>query len=384
MPLISVITPVYNKEKYIADAMNSVLSQEYRDIEYVVIDDGSTDESAGIVDAIASKDERVKVIHQENQWIYASFNNGVRAASGDYVYILNADDKLRDGALGLMACKVLEFSPDVVWTKVLSHKVNAQQQILEYDYAHLDDKVTEEKYIKNKKEFCSEWLFLNQSLLALNQANLYRRELMLKHPFRNDVYAADTLFNISIAADIETSYIMKEPIYDFYEYESMSNASVGKYYGYEHQMFNDLYIEHMNLVEKMEVCDEQLIDYICRKRLQNMTSEIKCFEYSNCKIQIEEILEKITNDLRDGIVYECAKRIGAVEEFESRFLSGIRSLLIKKGNIDYRSSHYFWYDLLEALLRYEKTDSDMCKIEQAINNPLNPFHIGRSFWDKLS
>ena len=83
MPLISIITPVYNKEKYVANAIESVLSQSFDAFEYIIIDDGSTDASPAIVDEYAKKDNRIKVIHQQNQWIYASFNNGIREASGE-------------------------------------------------------------------------------------------------------------------------------------------------------------------------------------------------------------------------------------------------------------------------------------------------------------
>ena len=132
MPLISVITPVYNKEKYVAKAIESVLSQSFKAFEYIIIDDGSTDRSPAIVDEYAKKDDRIKVIHQKNQWIYASFNNGIRKASGEYIYILNADDRLRKNALELMAEKVRELKPDVIWTKVLSHKADENQNILEF------------------------------------------------------------------------------------------------------------------------------------------------------------------------------------------------------------------------------------------------------------
>lgn len=91
-PLISIITAVYNNERYIRNVAESVLNQDFKDIEYIIVDDGSTDKTPQIIDEIASKDARVKVIHQKNQWIFASYNNGVKAASGKYFYIINSDD----------------------------------------------------------------------------------------------------------------------------------------------------------------------------------------------------------------------------------------------------------------------------------------------------
>ena len=114
MPLISIITPVYNNEKYVKNAVESVLRQGFDDYEYIIVDDGSTDNTPQIVDEIAGKDKRIRVIHQKNQWIYASFNNGIKEAAGKYVYILNSDDRMREGMLAKMVQIVKQYGPDVV------------------------------------------------------------------------------------------------------------------------------------------------------------------------------------------------------------------------------------------------------------------------------
>ena len=90
-PIISVIIPVYNKINYFSAAVKSVTNQmlnNENDVEIIIIDDGSTDGSSKLADDLANKDKRIRVFHQENQWIYASFNNGVKQAKGKYIYIL--------------------------------------------------------------------------------------------------------------------------------------------------------------------------------------------------------------------------------------------------------------------------------------------------------
>lgn len=114
MPKFSIVIPVYNNEKYFPFAIDSILSQEYDDFEVIIVDDGSTDQTPVIADSYVEKDKRVRVIHQENQWIHASVNNGVVAAKGDYVYIVNPDDRLRAESLKHMAEKVQLFHPDVI------------------------------------------------------------------------------------------------------------------------------------------------------------------------------------------------------------------------------------------------------------------------------
>ena len=248
MPLFSIITTVYNNEQYIVNAVESVIGQDFTDYEYIIVDDGSTDGTPQIIDSIAERHEKVHVIHQKNQWIYAGFNNGIKAAQGDYVYILNSDDRLRDGSLRKMAQIVEEYEPDVIWTKVLLHRCDREQHITEFDCYGADQKVKKDLLYGSGWEFRKGWLFLTETGLNQNQANLYRRSLMQKHPFRNDVYGADILFNISIADEVRTAFVMKDAVYDFMIYDSgFMNVSVNKYYSYIHEMYNEIYCSNISL-----------------------------------------------------------------------------------------------------------------------------------------
>lgn len=90
--LISVIIPVYNVEKYLPACVESVLAQTYRNLQIILVNDGSTDSSGEILEEYARKDERITVIHQENGGLSAARNTGLRAASGAYVTFLDSDD----------------------------------------------------------------------------------------------------------------------------------------------------------------------------------------------------------------------------------------------------------------------------------------------------
>lgn len=99
-PTVSIITPVYNMEKYLHETFESVLNQGYEDFEFVVVDDCSTDSSKSILEEYAAKDSRVKVYSTPvNSWAHAAGNVGLENAKGKYIYILDSDDKLVKGAL---------------------------------------------------------------------------------------------------------------------------------------------------------------------------------------------------------------------------------------------------------------------------------------------
>jgi glycosyltransferase involved in cell wall biosynthesis len=91
-PLVSIILPVHNGESYIGDTLESALLQTYRNIELIVVDDGSRDGTKAVVDAHASRDPRVRVIHQANRGVAEARNRAIAAARGEFIAPLDADD----------------------------------------------------------------------------------------------------------------------------------------------------------------------------------------------------------------------------------------------------------------------------------------------------
>ena len=90
--LVSIIIPVYNVEKYLAECIESVLKQTYQNIEILLIDDGSPDNSGKICDEYEEKDSRVRVIHKENGGVSSARNVGLEQANGEYITFIDSDD----------------------------------------------------------------------------------------------------------------------------------------------------------------------------------------------------------------------------------------------------------------------------------------------------
>jgi teichuronic acid biosynthesis glycosyltransferase TuaG len=111
-PLISVIMPVFNAEKYVGEAINSVLSQEYHQIELIVVDDGSTDKSMDIITSFS--DKRISLYKQENSGVASARNAGLMEMKGDYFCFLDADDIMTKVAL-ISRLKEFELAPDLAF-----------------------------------------------------------------------------------------------------------------------------------------------------------------------------------------------------------------------------------------------------------------------------
>ena len=94
--MVTVIIPVYNVEMYLPLCINSILKQTYQNLEIILIDDGSTDDSPGICDTYALKDNRIKVIHQQNQGAAVARNTGLENATGEYIVFVDSDDFINE------------------------------------------------------------------------------------------------------------------------------------------------------------------------------------------------------------------------------------------------------------------------------------------------
>ena len=112
--LLSVIVPVYNVEAYLCRCVDSILSQSYRELEVILVDDGSGDDSGRICDEYAAADPRVRVIHKENGGLSSARNRGLEAAKGDYLTFVDSDDWIEPESYGPMIGLLEQYDGDLV------------------------------------------------------------------------------------------------------------------------------------------------------------------------------------------------------------------------------------------------------------------------------
>lgn len=118
MPKISIIVPCYNVDKYLEQCLNSLTGQTLKDIEIILVDDGSPDTSGEICDRYAAGDSRVKVIHKQNGGVSAARNDGLAAATGEYVFFCDGDDWMPLDACELLWAEAEQSGADVIFGDV--------------------------------------------------------------------------------------------------------------------------------------------------------------------------------------------------------------------------------------------------------------------------
>ena len=113
MELISIIVPVYNVEQYLDDCLVSILNQTYKNLEIILIDDGSTDNSGKICDEYAKKDSRIIVFHKENGGVSSARNAGLRIAKGIYIGFVDPDDWIAEDMYEVLYLNAKKYDADV-------------------------------------------------------------------------------------------------------------------------------------------------------------------------------------------------------------------------------------------------------------------------------
>ena len=186
--LISVIVPVYNGEKYLPICMKHLLEQTYRDLEILLVDDGSKDSSGAQCDAYASQDSRVRVIHQENRGVSGARNTGLDHATGKYVAFVDADDYVEPDFLERLHKNLVTHGVDIAscdYREVISGEMT--KTFIPF--------VAETRLIEKKETFFEDMILAREAYWSTITAKLFLRELVgetrFNAPFR---YGEDHVF----------------------------------------------------------------------------------------------------------------------------------------------------------------------------------------------
>lgn len=118
--IVSIIIPVYNVEKYIENCIESIVNQTYKNIEIILVDDGSTDKSGSICDKFSKIDNRISVIHKTNGGLSSARNNGLKVCNGKYVTFIDSDDWIKKDFVETMLSIAINSSADLVISGLIS------------------------------------------------------------------------------------------------------------------------------------------------------------------------------------------------------------------------------------------------------------------------
>ena len=223
--LISVIVPVYNVEKYLNRCIDSILNQTFKQIEIILVDDGSTDNSPIICDEYCDRYENIKVIHKENNRVSAARNDGIKIASGKYIALVDSDDWIEPNMLEEMYNKAEEFHTDMTMCDLKKVGVESEYTV--------SQPIREGYYDRNMIEtelFPCLIMFENIEFppTISNWTCLFRREFLIENDlfYDEDVhYCEDSIFGSKAMYNANGFYYMKNKYFYNYFYNPNSTTS---------------------------------------------------------------------------------------------------------------------------------------------------------------
>ncbi len=213
MATVSLIVPVYNAEKAITRCVDSILNQEFRDIELILIDDGSKDGSPAILDAIAKADERVVVIHKENAGVSATRNLGIERATGTYIQFLDADDWITPDSTKMLVRTAEETAADLVvaeFYRVIGGSLSRKGSI------ETDRVLTRQEYAQFMKESPADYYY------GVIWNKLYRKAILDEYQIRMDQnvsFCEDFIFNLEYVLHCTRIAPLRLPVYYYVKTE---------------------------------------------------------------------------------------------------------------------------------------------------------------------
>lgn len=232
--LISVIVPVYNVEKYIKECIESIINQTYRNLEIILVDDGSKDKSGKICDEYSKIDSRIISIHQENLGVSSARNKGIEVAKGEWITFIDADDWIEENF-----CKIM----------IANLKENKQANCAICGYNRIvNGKIENNPFYNGKKVLDSNGYLINalnpQTGYGFCHMKLIKRVCVREIRFNENITVAeDALFNIELSNNVKKIIYVEQRLYNY----RLNIQSVVKKYD---KNYDDKYLTAMKVCKQ--------------------------------------------------------------------------------------------------------------------------------------
>jgi glycosyltransferase involved in cell wall biosynthesis len=204
--LVSIIVPIYKVEKYMERCVESIITQTYKNIEIILIDDGSPDKCPQICDHYMEKDKRIKVIHQQNKGLSGARNSGLRIMTGQYVMFVDSDDVIHHYMVEHLVGVIKKYNADMVICNFEEfNNINKIVMNIEEDNS----------VIKSKTEIYKE-LFSLKNKIQTAWGKLYRSEMFKEFSYPEDKKFAEDMFVIHKLIDKAEKIVWDNRVYYYY------------------------------------------------------------------------------------------------------------------------------------------------------------------------
>jgi len=206
---ISIIIPIYNSEKYLSKCLDSVINQTYNNLEIILVNDGSIDNSINVMKEYARKNKRIIIIDKKNTGVSSTRNEGIKKATGDYIMFLDSDDWLEIDAVERMYNILCDTGVDAVRC---NYKIVKNNQIIEH--GNVNNEIMN-RVIDNPKEIINNFFTKPKTLPCYSVLFLF--DSKYKVYFDEKIgFMEDVIFYNDLLSSIGSIYLINDELYNYY------------------------------------------------------------------------------------------------------------------------------------------------------------------------
>ncbi|NLL63291.1 MAG: glycosyltransferase family 2 protein [Ruminococcaceae bacterium] len=306
-PTFSFIMPVYNVEKYLHEAIDSILNQTFEDFELILVDDKSPDSSPKICDDYAEKDTRVKVIHKEkNEGLGYARNTGFSVAKGDFIIFVDSDDYYELNML--QTCwDIISNNKDV---DIIVFGINVFYQNKKCETTWTEKLTTISKKYGSTKEIGEAFIELNSSrIFPFAWNKVYRRSLLFESGalFEKTKLIEDFLFNIFVFQQSRLVITLEEALHWYRRpaHQTLVNTYCAEFF----DLCKRKYLLEKDFLENMQVLTEENIQFISTSYVKHLISVFVRNQAKKPKsLSKQEQLKEISKILNDDLTKKVLER----------------------------------------------------------------------------
>lgn len=317
---ISVIIPVYNGQAYLKNCIKSILNQKLKEIEVIIVNDGSIDGSKEIIEKYCLKDERIKAIHKKNEGVSEARNTALKVAVGEYIAFVDVDDDIHPNMFNSMYSCAKQQNADIVMCGYNEFNFNGEVEMKSppIEINKLIMGKEKEEIITTK---CSEL-----KAIWFVWRNIYKNEVVRDIKFNKDInLGEDGLFNLEAFYKSKNIYAIKDFFYNYRHYEY--SGTQGQY---RDDMLGELekqYFAKVKFYNQYKIYDKAKKDlhlYVLTLIIPKLVGNI--YNYNN-----DNKREELIKILQSQMAKNSKKEVSLIDVIQSNNIRGVKllSVLIK-------------------------------------------------------
>lgn len=309
MPKLSIIVPIYNVEEYLANCIESILNQTFKDFELILVNDGSTDNSLEICYKYRDTDKRINVINKKNGGVSSARNIGIEISKGEYIAFVDPDDDIEISMYEELIGKIEEHDTDIIVCSLKYINLINNTTSIQRVWGNLDTKIGRGVI---EKEIFKDILSFKEGYGIYTPVNkVYKRRVFDKYKIRFDekrYHGEDARLNLLLLNEVESICFVDNPFYNYYIRNRESLTKVVRDDFYNYILDNKNFHEYLCTKYKYEELKYGGI----KQYLNNSISYMIAISKSNFKFNKKiNILNNIMNDktfIENIKGYECPYR----------------------------------------------------------------------------